>query len=80
MNNPIYNTLNGGSSVNPMNGLGNITNFMNNLSNFQKSLGANPGQQAEQSVRQMLANGQISQEQFNQASQVATMLQKITGI
>lgn len=58
------------------NPMSNMTNFMNSFNNFKQSLGNNPSQYAEQMVKQMLNTGQVSQEQFNQVSQMATMLQK----
>ncbi len=65
--NPLFNSL--GSN-------NNTSSFLDNFNNFKQSLGNNPAQFAENQIKQMLNNGQISQQQFNQASQMATLLQK----
>ncbi len=77
MSSPLFNALNGIGSQNPV---GNLSQFMTRFNNFRNTLGSNPEAQARQRVQEMLNSGQISQEQFNQASQLATLIQKMTGI
>lgn len=72
MSNSIYNIFNNSSST----GFGNLSNFINNFNTFKQSLGNNPAQHAQNMVNQMISSGKISQEQFNQASQMASMIQK----
>ncbi len=66
--NPLFNSLNSNQN--------NTSNFLDNFNTFKKTLGSNPSQFAEQQIKQMLSTGKISQQQFNQASQMATLLQK----
>lgn len=73
MSNPIFNMFN--YSI-PNNNLGNFSNFMNDFNKFRQSLGSNPAQYAENVVKQMVSSGKISQEQFNQATQMASMIQQ----
>ena len=82
MSNPLLNVFNPMGKVGTQlpGQFGNLSNFMNNFNSFRQMLGNNPGQNAEQLVRQMLSSGQISQEQFNQAKQLATTLQQVTGL
>lgn len=76
MSNPLYGMLNNQLP----NNLGNLSNFMTNFNNFRQTLGNNPSQYAENLVKQMMSSGKISQEQFNQASQMASMIQQKMGI
>lgn len=62
MNNPLFNQLN-----NPM-------NLIQQLNSFKQSLnGGNP----EMIVKNMLQSGRISQEQFDNASRMASQLQQM---
>lgn len=73
--NPLYNLLGGGNNV-PLPGpLGNMQNFMNQFNQFRQTFHGDPKQQ----VQQMLNSGQMTQEQFNQLSQMATQLQRMMG-
>ena len=66
--NPLFNILNGGMQPqNPM------MNMMTQLNQFKQTFQGNPKQQ----VQQLLNSGRMSQEQFNQLSQMATQIQNI---
>ena len=67
MNNPLFNML--GGQQNGMNGL--IQRFQQ----FQQAFKGDPRQQ----IQQMLNSGKISQQQYNQAVQMAQQLQKLIG-
>lgn len=55
------------NSINSM--FGNFGNFMREFSNFKRRMAGVQNPKAE--VERMLANGEITQEQFNQAAQMA---------
>lgn len=74
MNNPLFNLLGGGNMQLP-GPLGNMQNFMTQFNQFRQTFQGNPQQQ----VQQMLNSGQMSQQQFNQLSQLATQIQKMMG-
>ena len=66
--NPLFNILNGGMQPqNPM------MNMITQLNQFRQTFQGNPKQQ----VQQLLNNGKMSQEQFNQLSQMATQIQNM---
>ena len=66
--NPLFNILNGGMQPqNPM------INMMTQLNQFRQTFQVNPKQQ----VQQLLNSGRMSQEQFNQLSQMATQIQNM---
>ena len=68
MMNPLFNILNGGMQPqNPM------INMMTQLNQFRQTFQGNPKQQ----VQQLLNSGRMSQEQFNQLSQMATQIQNM---
>ena len=68
MMNPLFNILNGGMQPqNPM------INMMTQLNQFRQTFHGNPKQQ----VQQLLNSGRMSQEQFNQLSQMATQIQNM---
>lgn len=69
MANSLYQALNGNMNM------GNIGNIMTQLQQFQRTLQGDPRQQ----IQQMLNTGQISQQQFNQAAQMATQIQRMMG-
>lgn len=64
--NPLFNLL-GGQSQNPM--MNMISQFMN----FKNSFQGDPRQQ----VQNLLNSGKMSQQQYNQLSQMATQFQKL---
>lgn len=66
--NPLFNILNGG--IQPQNPM---MNMMTQLNQFRQTFQGNPKQQ----VQQLLNSGRMSQEQFNQLSQMATQIQNM---
>ena len=68
MSNPTYNNMN--TMNNPVN---NMTNLINQFNQFKQNFNGNP----EQQVKQLLNSGLMSQQQFNQLSQMAKMFQGI---
>ena len=70
MSNPIYDALAGnnmGTAWNPMNILQQFQNFRNTMQ------GKNPNEE----IQRMLRTGQISQQQLNQAQQMAIQMQNM---
>lgn len=65
--NPIYNLLQGNSRQNPQNGL------WGKLEAFKRQLKGDPREQ----IQQMLNSGQVSQEQYNRAVQMANQLMQM---
>lgn len=66
--NPLFNILNSGlQPQNPM------LNMITQLNRFRQTFQGNPKQQ----VQQLLNSGKMSQEQFNQLSQMATQIQNM---
>ena len=66
--NPLFNILNGGMQTqNPM------MKMMTQLNQFRQTFQGDPRQQ----VQQLLNSGRMSQEQFNQLSQMATQIQNM---
>ena len=69
MGNPLFG--NGGMGQNNMFGaFGGMTNFMNQFNQFRHGIQGNP----QQMVQNMLQNGQMSQEQFKQLSNMANQI------
>lgn len=69
MSNPLFG--NGGMGQNNMFGpFGGMMNFMNQFNQFRQGINGNP----QQMVQNMLQNGQMSQEQFNQLSNMANQI------
>ena len=66
MSNPLFQMMGGGG---PMNGL------LQKFQQFQASFRGDPQQQ----VQQLLNSGRVSQEQYNQAVQMAQQLQRMLG-
>lgn len=66
--NPLFNILNGG--IQPQNPM---MNMITQLNQFRQTFQGNPKQQ----VQQLLNSGKMSQEQFNQLSQMATQIQNM---
>ena len=69
MANPLFG--NSGANNNSMFGpFGGMMNFMNQFNQFRQGIQGNP----QQMVQNMLQNGQMSQEQFNQLSGMAQQI------
>lgn len=77
MKSPIFNVFNPGPTIqteNPLlNFLGNMPNGQNALSQAQRLM-QQTNQTPQQIVMGMLQNGQISQDQFNRAAQMANAI------
>ncbi len=77
MNSPLFNIFNPGPKVqtgNPLlNFLGNMPNGQNALANVQQLM-QKTNQSPQQIVMGMLQTGQISQDQFNRAAQMANAI------
>lgn len=77
MGSPLFNMFNPGPQIqtgNPvLNLLGNMPGGQNAIANVQNLL-TKTNQTPEQIVRGMLQSGQISQDQFNRAAQMANMI------
>lgn len=67
MANQLFNMLGGQNQMNPM------TNLVNQLNQFRQSFSGDPKQQ----VQQLLNSGCMSQNQYNQLSQMATQIQNM---
>lgn len=67
MSNPLFQIL-GGNVPTP--------DFLKQFNQFKSTFTGDPRQQ----VQNMLNNGQMSQQQFNQLSQMATQIQKSLGL
>ena len=70
MNNPLM-----GGMPQMGGGFGNIQQMMQRFQQFRQSFQGDPRQQ----VQQMLNSGQVSQEKYNQAYQMAQQFQKMMG-
>ena len=66
--NPLFNILGGGKPSLP----GNILNLLSQFQRFRQMYNGDPKQQ----IQDMLNSGKISQEQYNQAVQMANEMQK----
>lgn len=69
MSNPLFNMF-GGMMPNNM---GNMANIIQQFQQFKNSFRGDPRQQ----IQSMLNSGRISQEQYNNAVQMANVLQKM---
>lgn len=67
MNNSLFNDFN---QSNP---IGQFGNFINQFNSFRSTFSGNP----EAQVKQMLQNGRMSQDQFNQYAQMANQLRQL---
>lgn len=72
--NPLFDLL-GGNNAQLPGPLGNMQNFMSQFNRFRQSFQGDPKQQ----VQQLMNSGQMSQQQFNQISQMATQIQRMMG-
>lgn len=71
MSNPLFNMLGGNSNLPAP--FSNIQNMMQSLNQFRQNLQGDPKQQ----VQQLLNSGKMSQNQYNQLSQMATQIQNM---
>jgi hypothetical protein len=71
MSNPLYQML--GNTM--PSGFGRFGNLLQQFQQFRQSFHGDPRQQ----VQQLLNSGKVSQEQYNQAVQMANQLQKMMG-
>lgn len=67
MNNPIFNTMMQNTP------LGGMQNLIQQYKQFRQTFQGDP----QQKIQEMLSNGQITQEQVNQARSMATEFQKL---
>ena len=74
MGNPFYNRFKNNGNQNNLPGpLGNMQNFMQRFQQFKNQFQGDPRQQ----VQDLLDSGQMTQEQFNQLSNMAKMYQNL---
>lgn len=71
MSNPLFNMLCGNSNLPAP--FSNMQNMMQSLNQFRQNLQGDPKQQ----VQQLLNSGKMSQNQYNQLSQMATQIQNM---
>ena len=71
MANSLYNIL--GNNFSLPASVSNMQNFVQKLNNFRQTFQGDPRQQ----VQQLLNSGQMSQQQYNQLSQMATQIQNM---
>ena len=69
MTNPLYNMFGGNAPINPM------AQLVRDAKNFRKSFTGNP----KDEVQRLLNSGQMSQQQFNQFSQIAQQVVQAMG-
>lgn len=73
MGNPFFNAMGGNAQIGGP--FGNIQNFMQQLNQFKNTFKGNP----QEEIEKMLQNGKITQEQYNQAAQMATQIMNMMG-
>lgn len=71
MANQLFNALGGNSNL--PGPFGNMQNLLSRLNQFRQSFQGDPKQQ----VQQLLNSGKMSQNQYNQLSQMATQIQEM---
>ena len=69
MSNPLYNMFGGNAPINP------IAQLVRDAKAFKKSFTGNP----KDEVQRLLNSGQMSQQQFNQLSQIAQQVVQAMG-
>ena len=69
MANPLYNMFGGNAPINP------IAQLVRDAKNFKKTFTGNP----KDEVQRLLNSGQMSQQQFNQFSQIAQQVVQAMG-
>lgn len=72
MSNPIFQQMQGGPAPAPTNGLQAV---IQRFQQFRQMFSGDPQQQ----VQQLLNSGRVSQQQYNNAVQVAQQLQRMLG-
>lgn len=72
--NPLFNMFGGGGNSLP-GPFGNFAQFMQQFNQFKSGFQGDP----KQTVQQMLNSGQMTQEQYNQCAQIASMIQSMMG-
>lgn len=70
MGNPLFGNQGGMPQNNLFGPFGGMMSFMNQFNQFRSGIQGNP----QQMVQNMLQNGQMSQEQFNQLSNMANQI------
>lgn len=77
MGNPLFNRFQNGGNYIPGNRgpIGNMMNLMGRFQQFKNNFQGDPREQ----VQQLLNSGQMTQEQFNQLSQMASQFQNMIG-
>lgn len=74
MANSVFNALNNDTANSKLPGpFGNMQELMDRLNQFRQSFSGDPKQQ----VQQLLNSGRMSQNQYNQLSQMATQIQNM---
>lgn len=73
MPSPLFNAF--GNQTPSGSPLSNMSNFITRFNQFRQTFSGNPQQQ----IQQMLNSGQISQEQLNQASNMARQIMSFMG-
>ena len=74
MANSVFNALGNNTANSKLPGpFGNIQELMSRLNQFRQSFNGDPKQQ----VQQLLNSGRMSQNQYNQLSQMATQIQNM---
>lgn len=72
MSNPLFNILNNSSNSFIPNPYSNASNFLKAFNEFKNAFKGDPKQQ----VQELLNSGKMTQEQFNQLSQIANQFQE----
>lgn len=75
MANSIYQQLNNNSNNNLINNFPNPQNLINQFNNFRRTLQGDP----QQMVMQLLRNGTMSQQDYNNLRQMAQQFQQLLG-
>lgn len=70
MSNTLFNSLGGNKMSGPF---GNMQNMIQQLNQFRNGFNGN----AKEQVQQLLNSGKMTQEQYNQLSQMATQIQNM---
>lgn len=66
MPNPLFGNM-GGPNIGPF---GNMMNFLNSFNQFRQNFNGNP----QQMVQNLISSGQMSQDQYNQLSNMANQI------
>ena len=80
MSNPLFGVFNNQPANTLQGAFGYMSNFMNGYNNLKQMLGPNPYQAAERMARTLMSSGKYTPEQIEQAKQLATNYQKVTGL